>query len=73
MVGVLIIPPSHCPIVETFPFFLFLFFSGCIQLAVDTDSWQISEIIIVIIFSGYLSFAWQNVKSTEFQFCIVLW
>lgn len=75
LVKILIIPPSHYPIAETFLFlFFFFFFSVHPFRAVDTDSWQMSEIIIVVIFffSGYLSFAWQNVKSTEFQFCIVL-
>lgn len=75
LVRILIIPPSHYPIAETFLFlFFFFFFSVHPFRAVDTDSWQMSEIIIVVIFffSGYLSFAWQNVKSTEFQFCIVL-
>lgn len=39
--------------------------------ALGTDSRQISE-IVVIIFSDYLFLAWQNVKSNEFQFGIVL-
>lgn len=55
LVRILIIPPSHYPIAETFlflfSFFLFFFsFSVHPFRAVDTDSWQMSEIIIVVIF-----------------------
>lgn len=77
IVGVSVIPPSHCLIVEAFHFLsvifnIVFFFSLHPFRALDTDLWQISEIIIIILFSGNLSFAWQNVKSIEFQFCIVL-
>lgn len=72
MIGEYIILPNYYPIVEAV---LWLPPPGNMLLlrVADTDSWQISEIIIIT-FPIYSSFAWDNVKSTEFEFIfIVAW